>query len=284
LLAGIAGSLLSWFSPPAYTSTVRLFVTVPGTEVQIEHIAGQDHSPDLLWAYYTTTSTEMADHLIRTFDLYSHYGIPPAAPNKRAVAIAQLLARIEPRYLDHQSMTVSVQDADRDLAVALANEVFKQLEAMAQRRATDGLQRSIAVYERVVERAEVRAEKRMELLAAMVANYMEQQRAFRSPGGPNRTDMAVDPDLQRSIASFTAMDDPMSQLRQTLDMASELHASADFPRVALVQEAMPDLRTSPMRDAIGIGAITSLLVLGMLLVAVALWHQHGHEVHAYFTS
>lgn len=269
----VAGAI-TWASPLKYTSSVLLFVHTREGEGPTDFSAPA--TADLKELLFTATSTEVIDHLIDTFDLRAHYGIPAADPLAHARTYTRALDAIQPQYLDAQCLVVHVHDRDRDLAMHMANTIHRTLERIVQRRAVTAMKSEAALAANVLLRTGSRTAARTAMLRRMLAEDLAGQHRTRSLQDEER--------LERSLALLAAVQLPVAEMERATDESAERLAQAAQPAITLIRAALPDVSITRAGTTVRVALICFLLSLLIGVSVLLLVHFHLGEVRALLRS
>ncbi len=270
LLVSVLVVGIRWRMPIRYASTVLLMVEHQGSSDELP-LDDRFPAPGVLYAYHLVTSSAVLDHLIDTFDLGTHYGTGIQDPMGRARTIESLLGAIEPQYFDSQCLSITVHDEDRELAAAMANAISDRLVELAALNREKELERSVALYTRILERAEARNQEQRLQLTRSVATELGALRG-RTLNSADRLE------LERTLEALHSSFEAMDELHRSVDLSTELLDRPPTPSIVASRSALLD--TSPSHEVLAIRAglltfpIALLSTLGLLIVL----HFHGHEV------
>ncbi|MBK7269736.1 MAG: hypothetical protein IPI07_09555 [Flavobacteriales bacterium] len=268
--------------PVLYSSSVIFFVDPEPPRSKDDLRPTELVSGNIRRLFHVATSTAMNDHLIQTFDLYRHFGIDTMKDLREERIYSLLWRRVTARFVDDNSLSITVLDADRALAAAMANEVFRQLEVLTRAQALTALERKGAIYREAMDQMEKRSKAQTNDLVAIATEF--ERRTERTSGGERLQDptAAVGFQLAQIAAKLTTANEELASTRRDLEISAALIREQQVPVLHLARKAILDIETIPHLE---IGkAIASLAVLIMLLVTalLTLWFKHGSEVKDYF--
>ncbi len=234
--------------------------------------------PTSVRVFHLPTSTEMVDHLIAKFDLYTHYGIDPTGPLHYELASTRLLDNIDIQPLDDRSANITIRDEDRALAANMANAVYEKLKDMNEVQVMGGLERRIALYTRVIDNLEKRSSAQTAQLIALVG---ELKRLPGNSGGSKTINEQVDGinfKLSELAAQLTVANEELSQAAEGLEISAALEKESDVPDVHLVRKAVQDIGTSKKEIWVNTLLFTMIGALILAVAVLAIWFKHGHAV------
>ena len=280
LLAGGATALSFAFNPVLYRSTVILYLADPVVD-QKASLYVPENSPGITRLQHAAASSDMVDHLIRTFGLVQHYGIDTLAPLPLEQASALLTDNILVQILDKNTISITVQDRDRTMASLLVNNLYAELRAMTERQTEAYLSRIIILYRQVIENTQHETSLRM----AELSGLADKMGSLASMGGDVAGSSLV-PDLDlrlmEIIAELSSANRELVEVEKNFEIASGVMAKEHFPDLVLIRRGMIDLTTRPWQ--VIFLSIVGAMALGGLLVTLVLvvWIKNGHEVNDYF--
>ncbi len=268
--------------PVLYSSSVIFFVDPEPPRNKDDLRTTELVSGNIRRLFHVATSTAMNDHLIKTFDLYRHFGIDTMKDLHEERIYSLLWRRVTARFVDDNSLSITVLDADRAIAAAMANEVFRQLEVLTRAQALTALERKGAIYREAMDQMEQRSKAQTNDLVAIATEF--ERRTERTSGGERLQDptAAVGFQLAQIAAKLTTANEELASTRRDLEISAALIREQQVPVLHLARKAILDIETIPLLE---IGkAIASLAVVVMLLVTalLTLWFKHGLEVKDYF--
>lgn len=277
LAMGIAFVVSSaWFltHPPLYRSSVSFYLVnppEPAPEEPLRLSAGTDPSS----LQHIATSTAMFDHLIEAFDLHAHYGIPTTHPDARAVLYAVLSSRISVEYRDTGLIIVLVKDADRQMAAAMANEIFETALSMYKENYAASIKLWLDVYAQVIDSTDHIAKARSADLSGLAAEFRSLQ------GMTHGNDEARDRTIDLEIALANAAERVAASNNDLLIRQrhhKNLLAMTNDPGAGIIRlknRAMVDLATSPVSTSIKfilvVTIATAIAVSLLLLLIIENW-------------
>ncbi|MBK7409663.1 MAG: hypothetical protein IPJ40_17420 [Saprospirales bacterium] len=140
-LIGAVGSILIVLLLPVYYQSTTIFyaaspdLAMPermfGTTNEAMEYYGEDEDIDRIMTI--ATSNELAEYLIRTFNLYEHYDIDTTklkAPYYVRLKFDKLYKVQKTKY---DAIQLSVEDQDKEMAAAIANAARIKIDEFAQR-------------------------------------------------------------------------------------------------------------------------------------------------------
>lgn len=278
VLSVAAGLYYNAREPVRYKSTVILFIKDPGVARDGSPFALPDHSPNVKQVFHSATSTSMLNHLIRTYDLMDHYHIGRSDPFKQEKVLARLQRSIRAVLVEMNGISITVQDRDRDMAAAMANAIYAELQESIQKQLVSELVAARKVHEEVVERTGRSAEEKLQRLSALV---MDAPAGTESGDPLSRFNFQL-MKLAGQVASANA--EVMDAQRYHEIISRTLVQKDNLPRIQLVRRAVRDISTSPVRIAVwrvlafGVGGIL------LFLMAVLAWHMNQDEVRVHWAA
>ena len=286
LVTLITGTLIATvyaMKPVLFGSTVVMYLAETSGRSSDGTTSIPDRSPKLDHLHYAAISTEMLEHLIRTYDLYAHYDIDTLQPLYHERMCAELLDNISVRVMDANAMSITVKDRDRSMAAQLANNLFIELQAMTERHALAYSQRVAAFYREVIQATEQQSGQQIAVLMDLAGQLKAQ--AGRNSSGQNTGSMEVlDLRLADMLGHVTSANEKLLQLGKELEISTALLQKENLPNMLLMQRGMEDMRTRPWLSMLG-GIFAGMFIAAVLSAsALILWFKHGHEFLEYFTE
>jgi hypothetical protein len=113
-------------------------------------------------------SGQMMDHIIKTYNLYQHYGIDSTRPYAREEAITILNGRTEVYKINNEIMRVSVYDRNNEIAAAIANSMVIYLDLMNKQYVRNSLGKELAINKSILIQSEkITSEQQQKLESAL---------------------------------------------------------------------------------------------------------------------
>jgi len=282
-LAGVATALHFAFAPVLYSSTVVLYVADGGAQEQDDETLLPDRSPRLDQLQLAATSTEMLEHLIKTYELYAHYDVDTTQPLFHEAMCASLSENISVRSMGPNALSITVSDRDRALAPRLANNLYEELHAMTDRQVLAYSQRVAAFYQQLLAATREGTKHQVDelmALAARVRGIMGTPDAMNTDGRSDELRIR----LSETVAQLGAANQEIQARTRELEVATAMLRQENLPNILLIQRAMEDMRTQPWLSALG--AVVGAIFIGAVLCTLALIAgiKHGHEFLSYFTD
>jgi capsular polysaccharide biosynthesis protein len=167
-VACLISSLVYWVNPPLYGSTVSFYVLAPPVSDKDKPIYLSLYT-DAITLRHIATSTAMFDHLIETYGLQDHYGLPNGTPDERSILHQILQSRISVDLRESEIVAVRVRDSDRKMAALLANGLYMACDSMLRAEQQAQLVGQVRMYDQVMDSTEMRAKSGYAQLMRAVA-------------------------------------------------------------------------------------------------------------------
>jgi hypothetical protein len=285
-LLAVSAAIHAYLHPTECRSSVSFYVA--GDQVQAGTTnpwAQLERSPSAARLAHEATSTAMMEHLITRFSLYAYYGIDTAGANHYIEGIKTLQDHLFVRSIDANSLSIEVTALDAELAAAMANGVFEELQRKADQEAVSNLELTIRLYERVIKGNQVKAQGQLVQLNGVIKEFKELLNGHGQQGGMRSERLnELDQQLSSLVTQVASANDELLELQQNQEVSLALLHQENIPHVHLIRRAMPDEQRSRKFKAamFGGGAFVLGILLGLALVT--LWFWHGEEFLAYFNS
>ncbi len=262
-----------WYQvdPPLYSSTVSFYVMpapVPDKDSPIYLSLHTDAKALPLIA----TSSPMFDHLIETFKLGAHYGVPVGSPDERTRLHAKLAQRVTVDLHEEDVIAVRVQDHDRTMAAAMANNIFETTRSMVRTEQKADLVRQLGVIQQVIDSTD-------HIIATRATELVRLADELRSARGAAEDPAKLEQSLM-TAANHVAMsnEDLVHQRRNQANLLAMMDAQ-DGDMIRLRTGAMEDITTSPLWSSVfGILMITlasGLAAAVLLMLIIDNWFTPG---------
>ncbi len=139
LLAAITTAAISLILPNYYQASTQFYAASPdlakptpiGNAANNINIYGNDHDIDRLLAI--SRSSEITDHLISKFNLYTLYDIKPDSKHAKHKLLLKLNKLYNTTKTKYDGINLSVEDKDIDIVADMANEARDKIAMVAQR-------------------------------------------------------------------------------------------------------------------------------------------------------
>ncbi|MFM2395135.1 MAG: hypothetical protein RLZZ546_3118 [Bacteroidota bacterium] len=127
-LTGLVAGILSFLKPNYYKAETVFFAANPGLADPVNlgyqddkrNVYGNSNDIDRLFTILLAPETMM--HLIKKFNLYSHYKIDSTTANGRVLMMENFKSNYTVTKSKYDAMQLTVEDTDPILAAAIANE------------------------------------------------------------------------------------------------------------------------------------------------------------------
>ena len=269
--------------PPDYTSSVVFFIGDRSGSAAEGVVAQAGLSPNIDRLFHSATSTEMIDHLIERFDLYTHFRIGPHKPFHHEKVSVWLLDHINVKRGDDNSVTITVKDEDRALAADIANGMFAKLQEMSEKQVISDLEHNMALYDLVIERTQQRSTEQSSKLIALVDELEHQLGNGAGPHGEGSEALtSLNVQLTRLAAQLSMANEDLSRAQKNDEIAAALIKKENLPRIDLVRKATQDIKTSRAKSVVLTMLVVPLAVALMMVAMITFGFKHGHEFTAYF--
>lgn len=263
-LTGAVGSvIISLLLPVYYESATTFYAASPdmampermfGTTNEAMEYYGEDEDIDRIMTI--ATSNELADYLIRTFNLYQHYDIDSTnakAPYYVRLKFDKLYTVQKTKY---DAIQLTVEDRDREMAAAMANAARVKIDEIAQRLIKASQTELINAYTSNIQEKEsmldelndslrtirskygvYNTETQSELLATLLAqadakrtNAQARLEVFQnSPGVPRDTISNLKATVQGALKEVISLEERLEKFNQgmaTVEVLVQVHAQA----------------------------------------------------------
>ncbi|NUN98981.1 MAG: hypothetical protein HUU01_00035 [Saprospiraceae bacterium] len=153
LAAGVGTAIISLLLPTYYKATT-IFLAASPDQAKPELMFGEGeleaefygNENDIDRIFTIAESSELADYLIDTFDLYTHYDIDPngaKAPYKVREAFFDLY---EVTKTKRDAIELTIEDTDKVLAAKIANAARDRIDAIVQKLMKEAHSKTINAY------------------------------------------------------------------------------------------------------------------------------------------
>ena len=193
-------------------------------------------STDATQLYQLAASTEMFDHLIARFDLYDHYEVDTLRPLHYAETVSLLQRNMSVNLLDVNCLAITVRDAGRAMAAAMANEAFSKLQDITEQRSLAQMQRAVATYQQVIQHTEDRYREQSEHLLELVTEFKELSGPYADTQVTERSDDQARHQARRALgAPLGGQRGPDERHEKAGDLAGPLAKGEPARRVPRAQ-------------------------------------------------
>jgi tyrosine-protein kinase Etk/Wzc len=153
--AAVIGTAVISLFLPNYYQAATVFLAVSPDQAKPEALYGKGQ---LRTEYYgnendidriltIASSTELANFMVDSFELYNHYKIKPGSP-KAAFKVRQKFSSLyDVTKTKRDAIELSVEDKDKELAARMATVAREKIEAVAQQLIREGLEKTIRSYQ-----------------------------------------------------------------------------------------------------------------------------------------
>jgi hypothetical protein len=252
-----AGVVYCILSPTLYASTVVLFVKEPAVVTEPSPFALPDHSPSMKQLFHGATSSQMMEHLLENFDLFHHYRINEADPFRFEKVNAALSRNIRVAMTEMNAISVTVRDRDRDMAAAMANAIFRELQRVTEAQFVAEMALMRKVHYEVITRTEKFSNEQEGALERLFAT---------DPSTGKKENGLMDLELAKLAGQLAVANEDLFEAKRYYDISDAILKKEHLPRLQLVRKAQRDITTSPVRSA-----LWRILLIGTSTFAVSLF-------------
>ena len=178
LVAAIGSVIIVLLLPVYYQSATTFYAASPdlampermfGTTNEAMEYYGEDEDIDRIMTI--ATSNELADYLIRTFNLYEHYDIDTnniKAPYYVRLKLDKLYKVQKTKY---DAIQLSVEDRDKQLAAAMASAARAKIDEIGQRLIKNSQSELLKAYESNIAEKELQLDQLNDSLEMIRSRY-----------------------------------------------------------------------------------------------------------------
>ena len=280
LIAGTVSLVGAWIylssTPLMYSSSVLVVIRSGEPLMHGEDVQYFLPSPESTRLVHAATSTEMTDHLIERFDLYTHYNVPRKSQDAYTRVTTMLLDRMSVSVPDGVGLTITIRDEDRTSAAAMANATFDKLLAMTELQKAAIMQRNLDLYDILIRATRARSDTMNLELSELLSNVNNGQRALsRSMSDERIQDLGMR--ITDLIVQIGNSHQNLLSMHQRYDAFQTMASSVPTHELQLVRKAMEDIRTTPTSRAFRIILPLLALVLVTVLVLITALYMHGTQ-------
>jgi len=194
-------------------------------------------------------STEMYDHLIRRFKLYTHYGIDTTAEFRYEKVIRRLRSKIDVKKTPYNSVTITVRDAYRYVAYEMANEIATYANELNRKQLLVIQRKRVNVYEKTYAKlSDIFAARRIALESTL----------NRFPATESNTVKSSENELSQAVHQLSRTVDEFSSTVREQQFILEALKESNSPTIVQQQRALPS-GDSLLLPSIGISLLAVLL-------------------------
>lgn len=276
LLIVVAGVFTFWFlryNLFTYSSTATFFLN---SESQAGNSSSQSEFriPDILKsgeqydrAYQLINSSAMTDHLIKKFNLVSHYGIDTSAEFYYEKAIAVLNNRISIKTSPFKLIQVSVSDAHRYLAADIANEIVRYLNELNRKILVASMKQKLQLYENLLKNTQEDNLRRADLFSRQLEELNKLLGRLERQAETHTGLLDLHSRLNQLISSMERSNEDLSRLKISYSLALQSIESNNLPAINIVTLARPSHRSLGWQS-LTISAIVSFLVFTGIIYSI----------------
>jgi capsule polysaccharide export protein KpsE/RkpR len=263
LIGAIGGVIISLVLPVYYESATTFYAASPdlampermfGTTNEAMEYYGEDEDIDRIMTI--ATSSELADFLIRTFNLYEHYDIDTTKAKSPYYVRLQFDKLYDVKKTKFDAIQLSVEDKDKQIAASMANAARVYIDEIAQRLIKNSQMELLKTYEANISEKEQQlrelndtlrtirstygvfnTETQSELLATLLAeseakltNSQARLEVYQnSPGAPRDTIYNLKATVQGSKKEVESLQEKLEKFNQgmaTVEVLVQIHAEA----------------------------------------------------------
>lgn len=280
MVSAVAAIFWCMRHPSHFTSSIVVQLSGPGPTETKNAATPSTYTPGLEELTHAVHSSVILGQLVDTFGLAQHYRLRQDDPFMTEKAVTILRARITAIELDARTIRVQVADPDREMAAAIANKLFLQVEQLFRDRAHERLERAMNFWKESADRLRIRNDRDRAQLSELLRTIP----LARSENGTVRGDEEAVLHVEHMLNELLNDDRELQAVEREHIVLNSQWAHRAPTQLVLVRSAMRDLTTEPLLDAfyITLGA----MVLGAIGAAVTLmaWHLHGKELEEFFTA
>ncbi len=298
-LAFVASIIISSTITPRFKSGVVLFpassISLSKNLVETSSIStdnrdilsfGEDEESERM--LQILHSNQIKDHIVKRFDLMTHYNIDPTSPFPYTRLDNKYKGNIKFRRTEFMSIEIGVLDADPQMAADIANEIAAYVDSvihnMQQERAMEAF--------RIVEREYIGSQREIDLISDSlqkirqlgVLDYESQSTSLNSAyaNALERGNEAAASSILKRMNTLSKYGGIYIELSGKLDaeierlaqlkikyVSSKINRDQTLPQIFIVDKAVKSERKAvPKRSIIAIVSALSTFALTLLLLLV----------------
>ncbi|HKR03365.1 MAG TPA: hypothetical protein VJY62_01910 [Bacteroidia bacterium] len=223
-------------------------------------------------------SSEMMNHLIKTFRLYEYYQVDPASEFAYERVVGRLSGRISLKKVEQSIIDIEVTDRDRFQAASIANEIATMLNTLNENYIKSQLRRKVKLYEAIYIDAKNELEAHENKMDRTLSDYKNIMMTLER----NKSDVET---LKFSLIDLTNSlknkREEFIKMKQLYSVMLNTLEKEHMDTITIINIAMPDYHSNTNMILIGSLAFSLLAACAMiLLLNVYLTHQKA--IHLLF--
>jgi hypothetical protein len=227
--------------------------------------------------YHLAKSTEMADHLIKKFNLYDHYQIDPYGQMHYESINALLKSRVTIIPSQYNAINIVVKDYDKYLAANIANEIFYKLDAMNKEFIISNVEKKVKIYNQLLSNSKKQSLEQSEEMMKLIekCNLL----LLNKDVVKDRNILISDLKVSLSVLSsqLSTVNNDMLKAIKTYEIATSSLQEENLPNLRLIDLALPDLRT-PLFYAISWTLLSSVIAAIAVICTIGIIYENGFQI------
>lgn len=245
----------------------------PGQEDLLQVNLAQERITQLAY------SNEMANHLIKQFNLYHHYNVDTTKKFYHNRTVQKLFRRISIKRLSGDISSLTVTDRNNEIAAAMANAIVWKLDQLNKKYLISKLQSNLAFYDSFVRESEKIANQQNRNLQDNISKLSD-LRMKSSDGKPLPN---VEFSIYEAASQIQDMTLQLLKAKNLYNSTLQSVKSKNLPSVVIIRSAMPELN-SKKPFLIGYSMLLGILAMTVYGLIVYFYSSYKNDIKFIFSK
>lgn len=206
-------------------------------------------------------SNDILDHLIKKFDLYTHYNVDSTSALHYENVVETLMSRIAMKKIDFNLVALTATDKDPLMAAAIANEAVDQINVTFRNLYLNKLKKKIVFYENMLKDIHTQDSVQRNYLYSMLNDI----RNVTNIISPNADQGKLNDQLRGITDQLKNNSDNISKTYQLYRSAYGALELYDLQTVQVIRKALPEQGKGIFRKVVVSVAVTFFMGCVLLL-------------------
>lgn len=226
------------------------------------------------WVY----STELIDHLIKKFDLYSHYEIKPKELDSYSKCFNEISNNIAVNITSYGAVKISVTDKDRFFSADVTNEILSQVDKLNEQKVVANRKYIIREYEFLLKELSSDVSSQRDTIKKLLASLSEVPKTDKAN---YEKVLVILNTLTQASSNYEKLSNEWLTARKAHLLSLKDIEKFNLPTFVIVQYALPELPKSVFSMA---NLVLMLLVFisGAWLTAFIILLNFKYSAHVKF--
>ncbi len=208
-------------------------------------------------------SSEMVNHLIKKFNLYTYYQIDPSQTFAYEKLVTLLCGRINLRKSEQNIIEITVTDKDRFQAASMANEIAQMLSTINEAYLKKQLKRKIVLYEGIYSSFKNDLDQHENKMLKILDNYKSLMTSLEE----NKMNVEnVKHEFTDLINGLKNKTEELIKIKQRYVIMLETVNKEHLETITIINIALPDYRSNTFY--ILIMSVMIALITGCIMVVL----------------